>query len=132
MTLEIEETGKNILLEKLATLQRVIRDVQASALITPEGLPIVSKFNGKHHLLKTSDILMGAMSAALLSVGERAVNELKRGNLKHVLLAGEQGYLILTSIKEKAIFVALTTKKANLGFILLSMKKLGEEILEHI
>ncbi len=114
----------------LATLQRITRGVQASALITPEGLPIVSKFNGKYST--TSDVIMGAMSAALLSVGERAVNELKRGTLQHVLLAGEQGYLILTSIEEKAIFLALTTKKANLGFILLSMKKLGEEILEHI
>jgi predicted regulator of Ras-like GTPase activity (Roadblock/LC7/MglB family) len=127
---KIEGTEKTILIGMLATLQRITRGVQASALITPEGLPIVSKFNGKYST--TSDVIMGAMSAALLSVGERAVNELKRGTLQHVLLAGEQGYLILTSIEEKAIFLALTTKKANLGFILLSMKKLGEEILEHI
>jgi predicted regulator of Ras-like GTPase activity (Roadblock/LC7/MglB family) len=127
---KIEGTEKTILIGMLATLQRITRGVQASALTTPEGLPIVSKFNGKYST--TSDVIMGAMSAALLSVGERAVNELKRGTLQHVLLAGEQGYLILTSIEEKAIFLALTTKKANLGFILLSMKKLGEEILEHI
>jgi len=127
---KVEGTEKTILIGMLATLQRITRGVQASALITPEGLPIVSKFNGKYST--TSDVIMGAMSAALLSVGERAVNELKRGTLQHVLLAGEQGYLVLTSIEEKAIFLALTTKKANLGFILLSMKKLGEEILEHI
>lgn len=130
MSSKVEGTEKTILIGMLATLQRITRGVQASALITPEGLPIVSKFNGKYST--TSDVIMGAMSAALLSVGERAVNELKRGTLQHVLLAGEQGYLILTSIEEKAIFLALTTKKANLGFILLSMKKLGEEILEHI
>ncbi len=130
MSSKIEGTEKTILIGMLATLQRITRGVQASALITPEGLPIVSKFKGKYST--TSDVIMGAMSAALLSVGERAVNELKRGTLQHVLLAGEQGYLILTSIEEKAIFLALTTKKANLGFILLSMKKLGEEILEHI
>ncbi len=130
MSSKIEGTEKTILIGMLATLQRITRGVQASALITPEGLPIVSKLNGKYST--TSDVIMGAMSAALLSVGERAVNELKRGTLQHVLLAGEQGYLILTSIEEKAIFLALTTKKANLGFILLSMKKLGEEILEHI
>ncbi len=130
MSSKIEGTEKTILIGMLATLQRITRGVQASALITPEGLPIVSKLNGKYST--TSDVIIGAMSAALLSVGERAVNELKRGTLQHVLLAGEQGYLILTSIEEKAIFLALTTKKANLGFILLSMKKLGEEILEHI
>ncbi len=130
MSSKVEGTEKTILIGMLATLQRITRGVQASALITPEGLPIVSKFNGKYST--TSDVIMGAMSAALLSVGERAVNELKRGTLQHVLLAGEQGYLVLTSIEEKAIFLALTTKKANLGFILLSMKKLGEEILEHI
>ncbi|MFX0162064.1 MAG: roadblock/LC7 domain-containing protein [Candidatus Hodarchaeota archaeon] len=130
MSLEIERTRKNILLEKLTTLQRVTRGVQASALMNSEGLPIVSKFEKRY--LRTSNALMAGLNTALLNVGERALNELKRGSFEYVLLAGNEGYLILTNINEKLIFVVLTTRKANLGFIILSMKKLGEEILEQV
>ena len=107
-------------MEKLATLQRVTRGVQASVLMCPEGLPIVSKFDKR--FLRTSNVMMAGMNAVLLSVGERTVNELNRGSLDYVLLAGKEGYLILTNINEKLIFVVLTTRKANLGFIIPSIK----------
>jgi len=127
---EIGRTSKNILLEKLTNLQRVTRGVQASALMSPEGLPIVSKFEQRY--LRKSDGLMAGLNSSLLNIGERTVNELKRGSFEYVILAGKDGYFILTNINEKLIFVVLTSRKANLGFVILSMKKLGEEILEHI
>jgi len=67
-------------------------DVEASALISTDGLMIASALPAG-----MDEDRVGAMSAALLSLGDRAVRELARGTLERVLLQGERGYVIMSS-----------------------------------
>ncbi|HRL31125.1 MAG TPA: roadblock/LC7 domain-containing protein, partial [Ottowia sp.] len=65
-------------------------DVEASALISTDGLMIASALPQG-----MDEDRVGAMSAALLSLGDRAAKELARGTLERVLLQGERGYVIM-------------------------------------
>ena len=65
-------------------------DVEASALISTDGLMIASALPQG-----MDEDRVGAMSAALLSLGDRAARELARGTLERVLLQGERGYVII-------------------------------------
>lgn len=78
----------------MAWLQQVLEelrgssaDVEASALISTDGLMIASALPQG-----IDENRVGAMSAAMLSLGERAASELARGRLERVLLQGEHGW----------------------------------------
>ena len=64
---------------------------------------------------------MSAMSAAMLSLGERISSELGRGELKQVYVKGENGYVILNAIGEEAVLTVLARKEAKLGIIFLEL-----------
>jgi uncharacterized protein len=89
-------------------------DVQGSTLVSVQGLPICSLMNED-----INDSLTSAMSAAILSVSDRAAEELRRGKLKRVLLEGDDGQMILSQAGDHAILVTLIEKDAGLGIILM-------------
>lgn len=65
-------------------------DIEASALISTDGLMIASALP-----VGIDEDRVGAMSAALLSLGDRAGRELARGDIDRVLVQGEKGYVII-------------------------------------
>jgi hypothetical protein len=71
---------------------------------------------------------VSAMSAAMLSLGERIAGELGRGYLDQVYIKGENGYVILMSVGEEAVLTALARKEAKLGLIFLDMRRAVEEL----
>jgi hypothetical protein len=71
---------------------------------------------------------VAAMSAAMLSLGERTASELARGGLSEVYVKGETGYVILMAAGESAVLTALARKDAKLGLVFLDMKRTAEEI----
>jgi len=62
---------------------------------------------------------VSAMSAAMLSLGERIATELGRGVLEQVYIRGENGYVLLTAVGEEAVLTVMARKQAKLGLILL-------------
>ena len=78
-------------------------DVEASALISTDGLMIASALPQG-----MDEDRVGAMSAALLSLGDRAAKELARGTLERVLLQGERGYVIMLFLDIKRAAEALS------------------------
>ncbi len=56
-----------------------------------------------------------AMSAAMLSLGERIASELGRGVLDQVYIKGEEGYVVLMAVGEEAVLTALARKKCQVG-----------------
>ncbi len=93
-------------------------DVEASALISTDGLMIASALP-----TGIDDDRVGAMSAALLSLGDRAGSELGRGNTDRVLIQGEKGYVIMTSAGSEAVLTILAKQNAKLGLIFLDIKR---------
>ncbi|HMS05174.1 MAG TPA: roadblock/LC7 domain-containing protein [Burkholderiaceae bacterium] len=98
-------------------------DVEASALISTDGLMIASAL--PHGM---DEDRVGAMSAAMLSLGDRAVRELARGTLDRVLLQGDRGYVIMSSVGPEAVLTVLTKANAKLGLVFLDIKRASESL----
>ena len=64
---------------------------------------------------------VSAMSAAMLSLGERIAGELGRGLLDQVYVRGANGYVILSAVGEEAVLTVLARQEAKLGLVFLDM-----------
>lgn len=98
-------------------------DVQGAALVTPDGLPLATSLPGGMDEERVS-----AMSAAMLSLGERIGNELGRGSIDRIFVEGGDGYGILTSCGEDAVFLVLASQAAKQGILMLEIKRTVSEL----
>jgi hypothetical protein len=111
------------LTELLKDLEGTTTDIEASAVVSVDGLMIASALPQD-----VEEDRVAAMSAAMLSLGERTANELARGNLSEVYVKGENGYVVLMASGENAVLTALARKNAKLGLVFLDMKRTAEEV----
>lgn len=112
----------NLLAGILQSFVAETSDVQGAALVTPDGLPLASSLPGQMDEERVS-----AMSAAMLSIGERICKELTRGMIDRLFVEGDDGYSVLTSCGENAVFLVLANKTAKQGVLMLEIKRaLGE------
>ena len=114
-------------MDRLRELQASSPDIEASVIVSVDGLSMASALPPGMEEDRVS-----AMSAAMLSLGERIASELKRGSLEQVYIKGEKGYAILLSIGRDAVLTALTRTEAKLGLILLDMRRASEELAQLI
>jgi uncharacterized protein len=106
------------MIELLRGLQTSSADIEASAVISVDGLVMASA------LPKNLDEeRVGAMSAAMLSLGERIAVELGRGLLQQVYVKGSEGYVIVMSVGNEAVLTVLARENAKLGLILMDMHR---------
>jgi uncharacterized protein len=98
-------------------------DVQGAALVTPDGLPLAATLPGAMDEERVS-----AMSAAMLSLGERIGQELARGTIDRIYVEGDKGYGILTSCGDDAVLLVLADQKAKQGVLMLEIKRTVSEI----
>ena len=98
-------------------------DVQGAALVTPDGLPLASTLPSAMDEERVS-----AMSAAMLSLGERIGSELARGTIERLFVEGQQGYGVLTSCGEDAVFLVLASQRAKQGVLMLEIKRAISEL----
>lgn len=110
----------NQILEEFAS---TTSDIQGAAIVTPDGLPLATVLPGKMDEERVS-----AMSASMLSLGERIGKELSRGDVARIFVEGEEGYGILTSCTEETIFLVLASRQAKQGVLMLEIKRVLEEL----
>lgn len=115
------------MVERLRDLQASTPDVQASAIVSVDGLSIASALPQE-----VEEDRVSAMSAAMLSLGERIASELGRGVLEQVYIKGENGYVLLMSVGEEAVLTVMARKEAKLGLILLDMRRATEDLISLI
>ena len=115
------------MIERLRSLRLSTPDVEASAVVSIDGLPIASDLPSD-----VEEDRVSAMSAAMLSLGERIATELSRGILEQVYIRGDDGYVFLTSVGEDAVLTVLARKEAKLGLIFLDMKRVVEDLTQII
>lgn len=111
------------LTDLLESLEATTPDIEASTVVSMDGLMIASAL--------PQDVegdRVAAMSAAMLSLGERTAKELARGELSEVYVKGENGYIVLMASGENAVLTALARKDAKLGLVFLDMKRTAEEV----
>jgi len=71
---------------------------------------------------------LGAMAAALLSLGEKAAEGLGRGNLAQVFVEGEYGFVFLMAAGETAVLAAITRPSCKIGLVLYEMRDACQRI----
>lgn len=108
----VTKSRSQLMVERLRDLQASSPDIEASAVVSVDGLSIASALPQE-----VEEDRVSAMSAAMLSLGERIASELGRGSLQQVYIKGEKGYVILMSVGEEAVLTALAREQAKLGLI---------------
>jgi predicted regulator of Ras-like GTPase activity (Roadblock/LC7/MglB family) len=111
------------MVDRLRELQASSPDIEASAIVSVDGLTIASALPQG-----VEEDRVSAMSAAMLSLGERIASELGRGSLEQVYIKGELGYVVLMSVGEEAVLTALAREHAKLGLIFLDMRRATEDL----
>ncbi len=104
------------LVERLRDLQVSAPDVEAAAIVSVDGLTMASSMPAN-----IEEDRVSAMSAAMLSLGERIAGELGRGGLDQVYVKGQHGYVILQAVGDEAVLTVLAREQAKLGLIFLDM-----------
>jgi uncharacterized protein len=102
----------------LGTLLRQAPDVEAAAVVSFDGLPMASALPAG-----MDEDRVAAMSAALLSLGERAAQGLGRGELSQVYVEGDNGTVFLVSADDEAVLVAVGRAGAKVGLMLFEVKQ---------
>lgn len=111
------------LTDLLKGLEATTPDIEASAVVSVDGLMIASALPQD-----VEEDRVAAMSAAIVSLGERTAKELARGSLSQVYVKGETGYVVLMAAGEDAVLTALARENAKLGLVFLDMKRTAEEV----
>jgi hypothetical protein len=111
------------MVDRLREMQVSTPDIEASAVVSVDGLIMASSLPAS-----VEEDRVSAMSAAMLSLGERIAGELGRGTLEQVYIRGDNGYVILTAVGEEAVLTALARKEAKLGLVFLDMRRAAEDL----
>ncbi len=106
------------MVDRLRDLQVSSPDVEAAAVVSVDGLTMASALPKD-----VEEDRVAAMSAAMLSLGERIASELGRGNLDQVYIKGQNGYVFLMAVGSEAVLTVLARKDAKLGLLLLDMRR---------
>ncbi len=113
------------MVERLRTMQAAAPDIEASAIVSVDGLIMASALQQG-----VEEDRVSAMSAAMLSLGERISSELGRGTLEQVYIKGDAGSIVLTSVGEEAVLTAMARRDAKLGLIFLEMRRAAEDLVK--
>jgi uncharacterized protein len=113
------------MVERLQHMQAAAPDIEASAIVSVDGLIMASALQQG-----VEEDRVSAMSAAMLSLGERISSELGRGGLEQVYIKGNAGSIILTSVGDEAVLTAMARQEAKLGLIFLEMRRASEDLVK--
>ena len=113
------------MVERLRAMQAAAPDIEASAIVSVDGLIMASALQQG-----VEEDRVSAMSAAMLSLGERISSELGRAGLEQVYIKGDKGSIVLTSVGSEAVLTALGRQDAKLGLIFLEMRRAAEDIVK--
>lgn len=114
-----------LMVQRLRSMQSASADIEASAIVSVDGLIMASSLPNN-----IEEDRVSAMSAAMLSLGERIASELGRGGLEQVFIKGDHGLIVLTSVGVEAVLAVLARHEARLGLVLHEIKRTSEDIIK--
>src|SRR3954449_2899969 len=108
-----------------ARLDRVLSDLlgrapelQAASVVSFDGLPMASALPSG-----MDEDRVAAMSAALLSLGERAAENFGRGSLSQVYVEGVPGTVFLLSADDEAGLVAVGAPGGKVALLMFEVRR---------
>ena len=112
-----------MMVDRLRDLQAGTPDVEASAVVSVDGLIMASSLPSD-----VDEDRISAMSAAMLSLGDRIAEELRRGRLQRVYIEGSDGIIVLMAIGDEAVLTVMARSTAKLGLVFLDMRRAVEDL----
>jgi predicted regulator of Ras-like GTPase activity (Roadblock/LC7/MglB family) len=100
-------------------------EIEAAAVVSFDGLPMAAALPPS-----MDEDRVAAMSAALLSLGERAAQGLGRGELSQVYIEGDSGTVFLISCDDEAVLVAVASKGAKVGMMLYEVRRAAAAVAD--
>jgi predicted regulator of Ras-like GTPase activity (Roadblock/LC7/MglB family) len=119
----LTKSRTELMVDRLRDMQVSSPDIEASAVVSVDGLPIATALPRE-----VEEDRVSAMSAAMLSLGERIASELGRGSLSEVQIKGEKGFVILQSLGTEAVLTVLAREGAKMGLVLLDMRRAVDDL----
>lgn len=113
----------DLMIARLKELQASTSDIEASAVVSVDGLMMASSLPAD-----VEEDRVSAMSAAVLSLGDRISAEFGRGALEQVFIRGKNGDVVLMSVGENAVLTVLARNEAKLGLLFLDMRRAAEDL----
>jgi predicted regulator of Ras-like GTPase activity (Roadblock/LC7/MglB family) len=114
-----------LMVQRLREMQASTPDIEAAAVVSVDGLIMASSLPAG-----VEEDRVSAMSAAMLSLGERIATELGRGILDQVYIRGQDGYIVLMSVGEEAVLTVLARAQAKLGLLFLDARRTAEDLVK--
>jgi len=124
-TASAQPSREERLADALNALMQDSQEILAAALVSLDGFTMASALPEG-----MQEDRVGAMSAAILGLGERAAAELGRGKLSQVFIEGDGGYVMLIAAGQRAVLTCLADKEAKLGLVLYDMRVAAGHIAE--
>ncbi len=112
-----------LLAERLRALQESTPEIEGAAIVSPDGLAIASVLAPS-----IEEDRVAAMSAAMVSLGERISAELGRGQMEQVYVKGSLGYALLTAAGPQAMLMVMARGDVRLGLLLLELRKVVADL----
>jgi predicted regulator of Ras-like GTPase activity (Roadblock/LC7/MglB family) len=111
------------LVARLRALQESTPEIEGAAIVSPDGLAIASVLAPP-----IEEDRVAAMSAAMVSLGERISEELGRGKMDQVYIKGNNGFALLTAAGSQAMLTVMARGEARLGLLLLELRKVVADL----
>lgn len=108
--------------EVLQELQRNLRGVLGSVIVTDEGSPLVWDLRG------TEPMLVATAGAMLTQATQRIADTLDLGGMKNAVLTTEQGSVAVFRITEGSALVVLLQSTANNVLVVVEVNKALERL----
>lgn len=127
----MQAAQKNPVEARASALRSVLRelnasstDIEASSCISGDGYSLASVLGQG-----IDPDRFAAMCASLLALAHQASQEIQRGNLKLVLVEGDQGVMLLVQAGPDHILAVAAKPSRNLGMIFLESRKIAQKLL---
>ncbi|WEU40560.1 MAG: roadblock/LC7 domain-containing protein [Candidatus Odinarchaeum yellowstonii] len=100
-------------------------DLEATAVVTKDGIRLACSVSAE----MDADIFSAA-AAAMVNLGSMTIRRLRQGELKEVIIKGDEGYTIVTEAGPTTMLVAAGRQSYRLGYYLGVLKKYAKDIAE--
>ena len=114
--IKYEEISSNNLDEILKNISRLDKNIEASAIINPDGVILSSALSGR-----VNNSLFASIGKTLSVLGNDIVNALNTGALKSVTINGTHGKFSLSPIVSDVLLLILSGPKVKAGIIHLAV-----------
>jgi uncharacterized protein len=96
-------------------------DITGAAVISSDGMLLGSRMGPEVNADR-----VGAISATMMGVTTRVVNDLKIGKAQEAIIHADNGYLVVVPVSAQIVLAIILRPGANLGMIRLEARDTGQ------